>query len=112
MIDYMQDFSLEDELKNSKTVCEKVLTDQYYAENLYRALCNMQWRKREIMPLLRNELWSCSWRYAGGIVADIRQEGDYMDWYCLGGEGRVDPEIEEDLLALGWEPVEWPDDDF
>ena len=109
-MDYMQNFDLEDEIKNSKTICDKVLTDQYYAEDLYRALCNMQWRKREIMPLLRNELWSCSWRYAGGIVADICQEGDYMDWYCTGGEGTVSEEIAQDFYALGWEPVEYPDD--
>lgn len=110
-MDLMEHFSLEDELKNSKTICEKVLTDIYYAEDLYRALCNMQWRKREVMPLLRNERWSCSWRYAGGIVADIIQEGDYMDWYCIGGEGTVSEEIKKDLFDLGWEPVEWPDDD-
>jgi len=108
-MDIMEHFSLEDELKNSKTICERVLADKDYAEDLYRALCNMRWRKREVMPLLRNEMWSCSWRYAGGIVADIRQEGDYMDWYCLGGEGTVSEEIEKDLLDLGWEPVEYDD---
>jgi len=106
------DYSLEDELKNSTTICVKALSDKQYAADLYRALCNMQWRKREVMPLLRNELWSCSWRYAGGIVADICQEGDYMDFYCIGGEGTVNSEIEKDLLELGWEPVEWPDDDL
>ena len=111
MIDYMEHFNLADELANSTEICEKVLYDEEYAKDLYRALCNMQWRKREIMPLLRNELWSASWRCAGGIVADLRQEGDYMDWYCTGGEGTVTEEIKEDLARLGWEPVEYPDDD-
>jgi len=111
MIDYMQHFDLADELANSTFICEKVLTDEDYAADLYRALSNMQWRKRELMPLLRNELWSASWRTAGGIVADLRQEGDYLDWYCTGGEGTVSEEIRKDLYNLGWEPVEWPDDD-
>jgi len=107
----MVEFNLEDELKNSTVVCAKVLTCKEYATDLYRALSNMQWQKVEVMPMLRNELWSCSWRYAGGIVADIRQEGDYLDWYCSGGEGTVSDEIAWDLYDLGWKPVEWSDDD-
>ena len=107
----MVEFDLEDELKNSTVVCTKVLACSEYATDLYRALCNMQWQKVEVMPMLRNELWSCSWRYAGGIVADIRQEGDYLDWYCSGGEGTVSDEIAWDLHDLGWKPVEWSDDD-
>ncbi len=48
-------------------------------------------------------IYSCSWRYAGGMIADLRGLGeDYMDFYCSGGEGLVDPEIEEDLYKLGW----------
>ena len=106
----MEHFNLADDLANSTEICEKVLHDEEYAKDLYRALCNMQWRKREIMPLLRNELWSASWRCAGGIVADLRQEGDYLDWYCSGREGTVTEEIQKDLDKLGWEPVEYSDD--
>ena len=111
MMDYMEHFNLADELANSTEICEKVLSDEEYAKDLYRALSNMQWRKRELMPLLRNELWSASWRCAGGIVAELRQEGDYLDWYCTGGEGTVTEEIKADLARLGWEPVEYTDDD-
>ena len=108
----LPEYSLEDDLKNSIAICNKVLSDKHYAADLYRALCNIQWRKLEVMPLLRNERWSCSWRYAGGIVADICQEGDYMDWYCTGGEGTVSEEIQRDLVKLGWEMVEWPEDEL
>lgn len=106
----IETFDLASELANDTEICEKVLSDKEYAKDLYRALCNMQWQKQEVMPVLRSELWSCSWRYAGGIVADLRQEGDYLDWYCTGGEGTVSNEIEDDLARLGWEPVEWPDE--
>ena len=61
--------------------------------------------------------WSCSWRYAGGIVADIRNiEEDYLDFYCSGigsnhedyvGESFVTDEIREDLLKLGWTITEY-----
>lgn len=105
----MLDYNLEDELKNSTVICDRVLSDRDYALDLYRALCNMQWQKQEVMPLLRNELWSCSWRYAGSIVAEIRQEGDYIDWYCAGGEGSVSNQIRKDLHSLGWQPVEYTD---
>ena len=101
----MESFNLADDLQNNQSICEKTIAFNWYAKDLYRALCNNQWRKREVMPLLRDERWGCSWRFAGGIVADIRQEGDYMDWYCSGSEGTVTKEIEKDLLAAGWELV-------
>ena len=59
-----------------------------------------------------DEEWSCSWRYAGGVVADIRNVGEsYIDWYCSGigsshdgyvGESCITDEIRSDLLDLGW----------
>lgn len=120
----MNDFNLENDIKDCGWFVEKVRTKESYAQNLYCALCNMQWQKIEVMPILKDELWHCSWRYAGGLVAEIRQEGDYMDWYCSGirniddpiysqyvSEGTVTEEIEQDLLALGWKPVPY-DDDF
>ena len=72
-------------------------------------------------PLLKGQTYSCSWRYAGGIVADMREEGDYIDWYCSGiqgepdkdwidlghvPEGTVAEEIRKDLFKLGWLPVD------
>lgn len=52
-------------------------------------------------------VYSCSWRYAGGLVAEIRDQGeDYMDFYCSGNEGEVDECVAEDLASLGWIPLE------
>jgi hypothetical protein len=85
-------------------------------------LCNQDWQKNEVWPLLKGEHWGCSWRYAGGIVADMREQGDYIDWYCSGirgeqgidyeppltfvSEGTVTEEIQEDFFKLGWIPVD------
>ena len=112
---------LEFELKASALIVEKCKTDRY-AQNLYAALCNMEWQPTEVFPILKEELWYCSWRSAGRIVAEIRGEGDYLSWYCSGigeGLGNGDPdgtkgyvseavvthEIKTDLKTLGWHPV-------
>lgn len=96
--------NLENDLLSSNTILDKCRNSKIYSQNLYAALCNNRFFYED------NE-WTCSWRYAGGIIADIRQEGDYMDWYCSGigsnnegyvGEGEVTDEIRLDLLKLGW----------
>ncbi len=125
--------NLEYDLLTTDWILDKVRSSESYAQNLYAALCNMEWRKRELWQELKEENWSCSWRYAGGIVADMRQEGDYIDWYCsgMGGLNReydgeetneqwqkrtgyvpesvVTEEIERDLNRLGWTPIPYDD---
>ena len=63
---------------------KKILGDVVYAQNLYAALCNNDFQRLEMWPILAGKTWHCSWRYAGGVVADIRKEGDYLNWYCSG----------------------------
>ena len=123
--------NLEYDLLTTDWILEKVRADDAYAQNLYAAMCNNGFIRLEVIPVLKQEEWSCSWRYAGGIVADMRQEGDYIDWYCSGirdtgfededkkeyteeqlarlkvtsryvGEGRITDEIRSDLQRLGW----------
>lgn len=124
--------NLEWDLRTTRWVIEKCGVD-YYAQNLYAALCNMRWQKREIITILKDEYWSCTWRSAGGIVADLQGKGDYIDWYCSGignhmsddneddgsaalaanryvPEGTVTEEIENDLYILGWVPSKWKDE--
>jgi hypothetical protein len=96
---------LEKDLFKSDTIVEKCKHSDIYSQNLYAALCNNRF-------FYNDEEWSCSWRYAGGIVADLRSNGeDYMDWYCSGigdvngnyvGESVVTDEIRLDLMKLGW----------
>ena len=69
-----------------------------FATLLYGALCNTVWRHKAT-----GTAWHCSWRSAGGVVAGLRCQGDYMDWYCSGGEGFVDEQVLAEIHALGWE---------
>jgi len=117
------DRDLEQDLWQSNLFLNKIRTREDYAQNVYAALCNMRWQPADVFPILKDEYWSCSWRSAGGLVADFRGNGDYMDWYCSGigydgvldegrvPEGTVTDEIREDFAALGWQPSEWPEDD-
>jgi hypothetical protein len=125
--------NMEYDLLTTDWILEKVRSSESYAQNLYASMCNNDFIKLEVVPILRQDpdkdFWSASWRYAGGIVADMRQEGDYIDWYCsgMGGlnqeydaketneqwqkrtgyvpEGCVTDEIRNDLQRLGWTVV-------
>lgn len=122
------DRDLEDDIRADAEIMTKIL-DNTYAQNVYAALCNMRWQLQEVWPVLQDEYWICSWRSAGGIVAELQGRGDYMDWYCSGihsvdfvtekttnyregyvKEGTVTDEIRADFARIGWHPSEWPND--
>jgi hypothetical protein len=117
--------NLEYDLVTTDWILEKVRANETYAQNLYASICNNDFIKLEVVPILRQDpdrdYWSASWRYAGGIIADMREEGDYIDWYCSGigndesgygldhrqakgyvPEGCITDEIRNDLQRLGW----------
>ena len=100
--------NLELDIKNCGKITSKVKTNKVYAQKLYHSLCNNRFVKNNDFV----NYYSCSWRYAGGIIAGILCEGDYMDWYCSGKEGNLDPEVEEDFKRLGWISFPYPDDWF
>lgn len=109
---------MEYELRSSEKIVKKCKESIQYSQNLYAALCNNNFIKND-------EKWSCSWRHSGGIIANLREEGDYIDWYCSGmgdggdyedengvfsqvkkgnvSEGFVTEEIRKDIGELGWE---------
>ena len=112
--------NLEQELLLSEYITKKCKASKAYSQNLYAAMANNLFYKND-------KEWSCSWRYAGGIVADIRGMGEsYIDWYCSGiggfkeslsvpsltdgyvGESFISDEIRSDLLQLGWIIKEYP----
>lgn len=123
--------NMEYDLRSTKWICDKAKSSEAYAQNLYAAMCNREFIKNDVWPILTDKRWSCSWRSAGGIVANMVEKGDYIDWYCSGirgdlfdeeynqmtkeeqeqylytknnfvNEGKVTDEIRDDLLALGW----------
>ena len=111
--------NLEYDLLTTNWILDKARATESYAQNLYAAMCNNEFQHQDVMPILRDQRWSCSWRYAGGIIADMREQGDYIDWYCSGigsglgngdedgtkgyvSESVVTDEVREDLLRLGW----------
>jgi hypothetical protein len=104
--------NLEWDLVTTGWILAKVRASDVYAQNLYAAMCNNDFQKLDVFPILKDQRWSCSWRYAGGIVADMQQKGDYIDWYCSGirdnydngyvSESFVTDEIKNDLEQLGW----------
>jgi len=132
--------NMEYDLRSTDWILEKVRESHVYAQNLYASMCNNDFQKNEFMPRLAGKTWSCSWRHAGGIVADMRQEGDYIDWYCSGirnrdyldpvdfdslteeqqklhkeyeayvGESVVTDEIKSDLKRLGWDVIPCTDE--
>ena len=131
--------NMEYDLRSTDWILDKVRASEVYAQNLYAAMCNNEFQKLDVMPILKDDKWSCSWRYAGGIIADMRESGDYIDWYCSGikgemydtteveiteeiqqriaitkqfvGESCVTEEIRADLKRLGWIVVDYDDCD-
>jgi hypothetical protein len=117
----MSTANLAEELLACDWIKHKVCTDDGYAQNLYAAFCNMQWQKLDAWPVLLEQRWSISWRSAGSLIASIRGQGNYMDWYCSGmssgygddaqtpyvEEGIVSEAIAHDLRQLGWVPIAW-----
>ena len=118
----LRENNMEWDLVNADWLVAKVRASDSYAQNLYAAMCNREFIRNEVWQQLQGEpRWRCSWRYAGGIIADLREQGDYIDWYCSGirggdepdvpgqsvdngyvNEGMVTDEIREDLFRLGW----------
>jgi len=78
-----------------------LVRSELFATLLYSALCNTLWRYQRA-----STEWRCSWRHAGSIVADLRGEGCYLDWYCSMGEGLVDEQVLAEIRELGWDLVE------
>ena len=124
--------NMEYDLRKTDWIVEKTKASEVYAQNLYAAMCNNSFTKNDVWPILTEKRWSCSWRHAGGIIADMKEEGDYIDYYCSGirdsrelddeqfqqltkeqqeayiqakqfvPESVVTDDIRADLLKLGW----------
>ncbi len=95
-----QTHDLYRDMRESRAVLDYARSSIESARRLYGALCNVSWQKD-------GEVWAVTWRAAGAAVARLRNRGEwYMDFYCSGGEGTVDPEVGELLARLGWQPMD------
>lgn len=100
------DYDMETDVLNANWLCQKIRTNTAYAQSFYAGLCNNLFHKTNAPD---DAICSFSWRHAGAVVADIRKQGDYLDWYCSGlvdsatPEGEIVPEIAADIEKLGWE---------
>ena len=87
--------NMEYDLVTTDWILAKARESEVYAQNLYAAMCNNDFQRNDVWPRISDQKWHCSWRSAGGIIADMRQEGDYIDWYCSGinnGDWQKTPE--------------------
>ena len=107
-------FNLEFDIRSTDWLIDKIRHQEIYAQNLYAALCNNEYVPKDVWGILKNIHWDCSWRYAAGIVADIREREDYLTLYCSGTkfkgtdffgfveESYVTEEVETDFNNIGW----------
>ena len=83
----------------------EISTDDMLAYEVYAALCNTRWSQEE-----KDRWYESSWRYAGMVVARLRDRNeDYMNFYCGGiwnddrpSEGEVSERVKKALATAGW----------
>jgi hypothetical protein len=107
-------FNLERDIRSTDWIISKVRQQEIYAQNLYAALCNNEYVPEDVWGILKNIHWDCTWRYAASLVAEIREDDSYIDWYCSGTgfqgtdftgfveESYVTEEVESDFNQIGW----------
>lgn len=78
---------------------DRMIEDEEFCMDIWAALSNVSWHN-----VKTGENYSCSFKYAGSLIAKIIGKGDYLDWYCCTKDCVVTEEIEEGLNSLGWEP--------
>lgn len=107
------------DIRNSGWLLEKIKASDSYTQNLYAAICNNELIRNDVFDILVNNRISFSWRAIAGILSNIRNNGDYMEYYCSGSlidgspdyvqESFVTDEILQDLKKLGWNIVPYDD---
>lgn len=97
---------LETDIYRNPEFVARIRQSNDLATDLYRALCNNRFLHTSQMNDDDPWYWSCTWRGAGALVAEIVGTNpdpmNYCDYYCAGGEGTITPEIADILASMGW----------
>ena len=72
--------------------------DPKSCQEIWGGLTNIKWNHPKYGTV------AYTFRSAGDLIAEIRQGGNYMDWYCNGPSGEVPEYMLKALGELGWEP--------
>lgn len=78
---------------------EKMKSSDEFCSEIWSALANTLWKHESFK--VSEEEYGCSFRYAGGLIAEI------IDWYCSGPYATVSNEIDLAMKAIGWTHREW-----
>ncbi|MGN6268464.1 MAG: hypothetical protein ACTHM0_01055 [Sphingomonas sp.] len=79
-----------------RAVGDRVRSDGAYGADLWSALVDVEWHGPD------GEAVSYSSRTAGDLVAWVREEGDYIQWFCGDEPGVVVSWISDALATEGW----------
>ncbi len=88
------------EVAVKRALGDQMATDHDLCVEVWSALTNRDWRH------VNGDTADYSFRAAGDVVAAVRGEGDYMDWYCSGPKGAVSTRVRAALLREGWQTDE------
>lgn len=111
---------LEDDM-NVSLAFREAMTDDFVARQIFTALATNVWFKlrtvakdieEQTIEVLsadytdRGRTWSCSTRYAGEVIANLRNSvngtyEDYMDWY-VSSMAEVEPHNIQMFRDIGW----------
>lgn len=75
---------------------DRIRADDEMAAAVWCALSNVTWTHED------GREYGVSFRVAGDVITDIRGDGNYLDWYCVGNPGVIREDIAQAMREEGW----------